>query len=586
MASTRTTSRYTGHSAKARRSRTFNRDKFNMRDEIIVAGDESDAKRQSSQPSSSSMDEITIPSSSESTETSDKHPIPPDGEDMLSDYDLLGAADIDRSAPMPPPGWPADDQRGRNSFQRQITLYTSAFGRIQPESAGPLSRLWGSRIAGSPRDDASSVDSRQDDHKPSSAQQAPMSSGRSKSSRGSATPRRSTKQSSVSKSSRRSRKGASRDDHDQEGDCVMGEADVVTKELGGNGPWACPFFRRDPTHHMDCITLTLNRIQDVKQHLTRRHTAEFSCSFCFDEFQHRQDWEEHVRLRTCQPRPCPAHRVSPQAQDRLKVRVDRTLTASEQWYEIWRILFEDEKPPHSPHQGSVIGEVISIIRDCWHTERGQILSELARCEGISKNEAGHLEVLLGGLLDRVQDRVDPVHRDSGASEAPSNTDSTTTYMTDQTGRTLDLGSSAFLAPASDYGTTPKLSKSPSPPTPILPEFSGSNFLKLEPFTYDASTQQDSFDQMMEPQYATSAEDDDLAAMTFSGQLEGNCLETRGLQPGFGYVDPLIDYHGLGTSTFTSSNPVWGAQYPGQLDIFDGNDMNDLPPIVNPRLKRG
>lgn len=71
MASTRTTSRYTGHYTKARRSRTFNKDKFNMRDEIIVAGDESDAKRQSSQP----IDEITIPLPSE---TSDK---PPDGED-------------------------------------------------------------------------------------------------------------------------------------------------------------------------------------------------------------------------------------------------------------------------------------------------------------------------------------------------------------------------------------------------------------------------------------------------------------------------------------------------------------------------
>ncbi|RSL68300.1 hypothetical protein CEP54_002855 [Fusarium duplospermum] len=337
---------------------------------------------------------------------------------------------------------------------------------------------------------------------------------------------------------------------------------------------------------MDCITLTLNRIQDVKQHLTRRHTAESFCSICFEEFPHRQDWEEHVRLRTCQARPYPAHRVSPQAQDRLKVRVDRTLTASEQWYEIWRILFEGEEPPHSPHQGTVIGEVISIIRDCWNAERGQILSELARNEGISENEAGLLGVLLGGLLDRVQDRVDPVQRDSGASEAPSNADSNTLYMTDHTGRTLDMGSSAFLAPASDYGTTPKLSKSPSPTTPILPDISGSNFqtLKLEPF-YDASAQPDSFDQMMEPQYATSAEDDELAAMTFSGQLEGNCLEPRGLQNGFGYVDPLIDYHGLGTSTFASPNPVW-AQYPGQLDIFDGNDMNDLQPIVNPRLKRG
>ncbi|KAJ4327149.1 hypothetical protein N0V84_002411 [Fusarium piperis] len=325
---------------------------------------------------------------------------------------------------------------------------------------------------------------------------------------------------------------------------------------------------------MDCITLTLNRIQDVKQHLARRHTPEFSCSVCFDEFPLRQGWEEHVRLRTCQQRPCPPHRVSPQAQDRLKIRVDRTRTASEQWYEIWKILFEDEKLPDSPQQGSVIGEVISIIRDCWHAEGGQILSELARSEGLSKNEAGLLEMLLGGLLDRVQDRVDPVQRDSGASEVPSNADSSTPYMTDHTGQTLDIGSSAFLAPTSDYDATPKLSKSPSPATPILPDISGSNFqpLKLEQFAYDPSPQQDPFDQIMEPQYTTSAEDDELTTMTLSGQLEGNCLETRGLHNGYRYMDSVLDFPCLSTPTFAPSNPAW-VQYPGQIDIFDGNDIN-------------
>lgn len=467
---------------------------------------------------------------------------------------------------MPPPGWPSDDPSGWSAVPAQIPL---------PKHAGTFMRLFGLTVGeASPRDDASSVDSRQEDSKPTFSQQPPSSSARSKSSRASTASRRGTKQASIGKSShRRSRKGASRDDHDQEGDCVMGEADGVTKKQEDNGPWACPFFRRDPTRHMDCITLTLNRIQDVKQHLTRRHTAEFSCSFCFEEFTLRQDWEEHVRLRTCQERPCPPHRVSPQAQDRLKVRVDRTLTASEQWYEIWRILFEGEKLPNSPQQGSVIGEVISIIRDCWEVERGQILSELARSEGISENDAGILGTLLGGLLDRVQDRVDPVQRDSGASEATSNAGNSTPFMPDQAGR-VDIGIPVFLAPPSDHDATPRLSKSPSPPTPILPEISGSNFqsLKLEQFAYDPSRHQDQFDQMMEQPYSTSTEDDELTTMTFSGQLEGNCLESRGLSNGYRYIDPVLDFSCMSASTFAPNNHSWG-QYPGHLDIFDGNDMN-------------
>ncbi|KAM6516299.1 hypothetical protein FALCPG4_014486 [Fusarium falciforme] len=604
MASTRTTSRYPALSAKARRPRVLNKDKLSMRDEIIVAGDESDAKRQPSREPRSSpslcLDEITIPQP-ESKETSDKHPIPPDGEDTLSEYDLLCSGDIDRAAPMPPPGWPSDDQRRWKPLQRQIPLYTSVFGRNQLERPSPFTRLFVRTTGdGSLHDDASSVDSRQEDIKPTLAQQAAPVPVRSKSSRALATSRRSTKQASVSKSShKRSRKGASRDDHDQEGDCLMGEADVPKKQED-NGPWVCPFFRKDPIRHMDCITLTLNRIQDVKQHLTRRHTAELYCSTCFQEFQLHQEWEQHTQRRDCTRRPCPPHRVTPQAQDRLKVRVDRTMTATEQWNEIWKILFEDEKPPHSPQQGSVIGEVISIIRDCWHEESGQILSELVRSEGISEKEAGILGMFLPGLLDRVQDRVDPPQRDSGVSEVPSNADSSTPYMTDQTGQTLDIGGSAFLAPPSDYGATPKLSKSPSPTTPILPDISGSNFqsLKLEPFTYDPSPQEDSFDQMMEQPYVTSADNDELA-MAFSGQLEGNCLENRGL---IGYMDPVIDYHGLGTSAFAPGNPVWPPQYPGHLDMFDGNDVTgesvlpqpfdypnarraDLPPMVNQPLKQ-
>ncbi|KAL2671275.1 hypothetical protein Neosp_013855 [[Neocosmospora] mangrovei] len=481
---------------------------------------------------------------------------------------------------MPPPGYPPNGHFSRG----QIPLRTPGFGLNPLEGASNFIQLFG-RIAGdgSPRDDVSSVDSRQDDVMPILPPQAPPLPVKSKSSRSSGTSKRSTKQVSVSKSShKRSRKGASRDDHDQEGDCLMSEVDVPKKQED-NGPWVCPFFRKDPARHMDCITLTLNRIQDVKQHLTRRHTAELYCSRCFQEFQLHQDWEEHTQRWDCPKRPCPPHRVTPHAQDRLKVRVDRTMTATNQWYEIWKILFEDEKPPRSPQQGSVIGEVISIIRDCWNEESGQILSELMRSEGISQSEAGLLGRLLPGLLNRVQNRIDPPQHDSGVSDAPSNASSNTDYITKQTGQTLDMGSSAFLAPTSDYSATPKLSKSPSPATPMLQSISASNFqplMKIEQFGCDPSSQEDSFDQMMEQPFTTSADNDELAAMTFSGQLEENCLDTRGL---LGYMDPGIDYHGLGTPAFAPSNPVW-AQYPGNIDMFDGTDVPDLPPMVNQPLK--
>lgn len=72
-----------------------------MRDEIIVAGDESDAKRLPSReprssPSEPCLDEITIPLP-ESTGTSDRQTIPPDGDDACKMEPFVAiVADADR----------------------------------------------------------------------------------------------------------------------------------------------------------------------------------------------------------------------------------------------------------------------------------------------------------------------------------------------------------------------------------------------------------------------------------------------------------------------------------------------------------
>lgn len=74
-----------------------------MRDEIIVAGDESDAKRQPSREPQSSpsvvcLDGTTIPPT-EPTEASDQHPIQPDGEDTCKMAPVVTiVADADRWA--------------------------------------------------------------------------------------------------------------------------------------------------------------------------------------------------------------------------------------------------------------------------------------------------------------------------------------------------------------------------------------------------------------------------------------------------------------------------------------------------------
>lgn len=82
----------------------LNRDKLNMRDEIIVAGDESDAKRQPSrepQPSSPPVDCLdgTTIAPTEPAEVSDQQTKPPDGEDTCKMVPVVATvADADRWA--------------------------------------------------------------------------------------------------------------------------------------------------------------------------------------------------------------------------------------------------------------------------------------------------------------------------------------------------------------------------------------------------------------------------------------------------------------------------------------------------------
>ncbi|KAF5678861.1 hypothetical protein FDENT_8856 [Fusarium denticulatum] len=89
--------------------------------------------------------------------------------------------------------------------------------------------------------------------------------------------------------------------------------------------FACPYYRKDPERHLNCINLKLIRISDVKQHLKRRHTSNYSCTRCFEGFSSSKSYEEHVLLQSCPIAECNNNDgVSPVTQQALKDRVDRS----------------------------------------------------------------------------------------------------------------------------------------------------------------------------------------------------------------------------------------------------------------------
>ncbi|KAF4494795.1 hypothetical protein FAGAP_9070 [Fusarium agapanthi] len=183
--------------------------------------------------------------------------------------------------------------------------------------------------------------------------------------------------------------------------------------------FACPFYRKVPSRHIECLSLRLTRISDVKQHLKRRHTSNFSCTRCFKGFASSTDYEDHVLQQTCAITDREYNDgVSPAAQDALRSRVHKSLSPEKQWLKIWETLFGDDGHPPNPHHDGVFKEVTGIIRGIWRSEEQSIISSL-RDRGIFGKEeqtiisslketlkihsAGQLRSLVFEILTRVED---------------------------------------------------------------------------------------------------------------------------------------------------------------------------------------
>lgn len=132
-------------------------------------------------------------------------------------------------------------------------------------------------------------------------------------------------------------------------------------------PFACPFYLYNRHRWHNCLrNYTLNRIVDVRLHLSRAHALGPQCPICFEEF--REDPTEplsaddrfnaHIQLQTCQPLPSPPPSRDGLTRDQFEAvrsvggrRSGRRVLdpAAEKWFEMWEIIFPDEPRPLSPY---------------------------------------------------------------------------------------------------------------------------------------------------------------------------------------------------------------------------------------------
>ncbi|KAF4454895.1 hypothetical protein F53441_2688 [Fusarium austroafricanum] len=122
--------------------------------------------------------------------------------------------------------------------------------------------------------------------------------------------------------------------------CAIVEEESPTMvDHQGKRSYACPYFRLDPIRHIECLSRKLYRIQDVKQHLSRRH------------------YEDSGRA------PKSAGNilgVTLPTQKELKARSNRKRSPEDQWHKIWRTLFKRPLPNQGPYLRTTKEEIVGI----------------------------------------------------------------------------------------------------------------------------------------------------------------------------------------------------------------------------------
>ncbi|KAF5558257.1 hypothetical protein FNAPI_5128 [Fusarium napiforme] len=165
--------------------------------------------------------------------------------------------------------------------------------------------------------------------------------------------------------------------------------------------FACPFYRKNPERFLDCISLKMPRIADVKQHLKRRHTPNHSCTRCHEGFSSSKAYEEHILSQSCPITDCNNNdNVSPPAQQALKDRLNRGSSPERQWHDVYMILFGKPEIPLNPYKDDVFKEVTGIIRGIWKNEGQNIVSSLGETRNVPC--ADQLRPLWSEILTRVE----------------------------------------------------------------------------------------------------------------------------------------------------------------------------------------
>ncbi|KAF4465671.1 Ammonium transporter 1 [Fusarium albosuccineum] len=127
---------------------------------------------------------------------------------------------------------------------------------------------------------------------------------------------------------------------------------------------ACPFYKFDSHHYRRCHGYDLKKNSIVKQHLFRSHLQPKHCDRCLEVFDNEDALRDHRRAQQCEVREYIAPPgITPEQERRLRPRGSQNKSESEQWFEMYEILFPDAKKPKSAYLNGELSEDVESLRE-------------------------------------------------------------------------------------------------------------------------------------------------------------------------------------------------------------------------------
>jgi hypothetical protein len=209
-----------------------------------------------------------------------------------------------------------------------------------------------------------------------------------------------TDHSRPSKRSRR-RRNAHSNNEDVESNEEADKNDPISKKddaksiLGDERVFACPFVKRFPGRYFKCYGHVLKDVPRVKFHLSRDkvHLLPIYCPICSATFANEDLRDEHVRAATCPRSPVIQWEgITSSQRQLLKRRSPSANTPEANWYAVFRILFPDQPPPHSPYIDLSLSGELGLFREHMHTHGSRIWNSILESR-LPEELQPHLEAL-------------------------------------------------------------------------------------------------------------------------------------------------------------------------------------------------